>query len=213
MSIFIINSPYASALITEVRDVESPKEILRQRLYDLGRVTAETLIGDGLISEKQISTPMGVSYKGFSLPRSTTVIISTRDDYAFFANGVSSCFSNHYRGYMDFGGARGPEALKSKRRAIEFPSIKTGDFVENLIIAKSVLATGCTAISLTQSAIAKYHPRRIIVVAVFYSQQGIQELITEIPNINKIYAYGDPDILNEDGMLMPGVGNLDARLS
>jgi len=49
---------------------------------------------------------------------------------------------------MDFGGLRGPEALTSQIRAIDLPEIKRGQFVETLIIAKSVLATGCTAIHL-----------------------------------------------------------------
>lgn len=212
MSVVIINNPYASALMTDVRDGETSADVLRQRLYELGRTTAEFIIGDGLISPRQIATPMGSTFSGFSLPKTTTLVISTRDDYAYFANGIAKTFENVYRGYMDFQGERGPEALQSKRRAIEFPILKPGEFLDTLIIAKAVIATGCTAISLTQSAIAKYHPRKVIVAAVFYSQRGIEELFAEIPNLERIYVHGAPDIINVDGMLIPGVGNLDIRL-
>ncbi|WP_372814476.1 uracil phosphoribosyltransferase [Paenibacillus sp.] len=213
MNISVIDNPYARILITDVRDNEAAKELLRQRLYELGRITSETIVGEGLMSPKEVITPMGQTYLGYSLPRTTTVIISTRDDYEFFAEGIRCVLPSSYKGYMDFSGDRGPEALRSKRRAIEFPIIKAGERVDTLIIAKSVLATGCTAISLTQSAIAKYHPRNIIVASVFYTQQGIDELLFDIPNIDHIYVHGKPDVLNDDGMLLPGLGNLDARMA
>lgn len=213
MNFRVIDNPYAQFLITDVRDNETAQELLRQRLYELGRITSETIAGEGLVSPKEVITPMGQAYIGYSLARTTTVIISTRDDYEFFAEGIRCVLSSSYKGYMDFRGDRGPEALQGKRRAIEFPTIKAGEQVDTLIIAKSVLATGCTAISLTQSAIAKYHPRNIIVASVFYTQQGIDELLFQIPNIDSIYVHGKPDVLNDDGMLLPGLGDLDARLA
>jgi len=213
MNVNIIENPYAQILITDVRDNETTSELLRKRLFDLGRITSETIVGEGLMSPKKVITPMGQSFQGYSVPKTTTVIISTRDDYEFFAEGIRYALPSTYKGYMDFGGDRGLEALRSKRRAIEFPTITAGERVDTVIIAKSVLATGCTAVSLTQSAIAKYHPKTVFVAAVFYTQKGIDELLHDIPNIDKIYVHGEPDLLNDDGMLIPGLGNLDARMA
>lgn len=208
----IIDNSFAKYLITDIRNQETPREVLRERLFELGRLTSEEIIGDNLISENVI-TPMGVSFAGYSIPRNTTVVISTRDDYHFFAKGLQSRFPNSYKGYMDFGGERGPDALQNKRRAIEFPTIKQGDFVETLVVAKSVLATGCTAITLTKTAIARYQPKKVIIASVFYSKQGITDLLSEIPRIDKIYTHGEPDDLNDEGLLMPGVGDLDSRIT
>jgi uracil phosphoribosyltransferase len=213
MTVSIIDNPYAKVLLTDVRDIETHKEDLCSRLYELGRLTSEAIIGENLVSSKEVTTPMGQTFNGFALPRTTTVVISTRDDYEYFAEGVRSGFPNSHKGYMDFRGERGQEALQSKRRAIEFPALKPGELVDTLIIAKSVLATGCTAVTLTRSAVAKYQPRKIIVASVFYSRQGIEELLLDIPNVDKIYTHGSPDMLNDEGMLVPGVGNLDFRMA
>jgi uracil phosphoribosyltransferase len=57
----------------------------------------------------------------------------------------------------------------------------------------------------------KYMPRNTIIASVFYSKQAVAELSQEIPNAD-IIVIGDPDALDENGMLVPGVGNLDVRL-
>lgn len=212
MNVHILKDPYITALLTEIRDEQTSKETLRKRLSYIGRRIGELIIGDGLVLEKTVTTPLGLPYTGLCLSKTTTLIVSTRDDYHYYANGIASCFSKPYRGFMDFDRVRGPEALKCKRRAIEFPTVKPGEVVDTLIIAKSILATGCTAISLTHSAIARFLPKRVIIAAVFYSEDAIQEVLAEIPNVENIYICGEPDLLNADGLLVPGVGNLDARI-
>lgn len=92
------------------------------------------------------------------------------------------------------------------------PDVKPGQYIKTLIVAKSVLATGCTAVHLARKAIETYNAQSIIIASVFYSEIGINEITNELPQ-SKIYVFGDPDKLNADGMLVPGVGNLDMRLN
>lgn len=106
---------------------------------------------------------------------------------------------------------RGKEALSSPVRAMELPKVKDYEMVDMVIVAKSVLATGCTAIHLLKKSIEKYNPKDVVVASIFYSNQGIKDLKMEVRNC-KIYVCGEPDSLNKDGMLVPGVGNLDERL-
>ena len=87
----------------------------------------------------------------------------------------------------------------------EFPT-------DSVIIAKSVLATGCTAISLTRKAVEMYNPRNVIIASIFYSDIGIAEMLNEISTA-QIFTFGKADSLDENGMLIPGVGNLDQRLN
>lgn len=139
------------------------------------------------------------------------IIISTRDDYDNFAQGISGTMEDSLRGYMDFGGLRGKEALSSPVRAMELPKVKHHEIVDTVIVAKSVLATGCTVVNLLRKAIEMYDPKNIIVASIFYSNEGIRDLKIEVRDC-KIYVCGKPDALNKDGMLIPGVGNLDERL-
>jgi uracil phosphoribosyltransferase len=100
------------------------------------------------------------------------------------------------QGYFDFQGVRGPDALTQPVRAASHPTIKPGTIVDTVVIAKAVLATGCTAISLAKNIMSKFQPENLIIASAFYSQTGIKELFVEIPNIKFIYT----------------VGNLDSRL-
>ena len=207
-----INDNYAEALITEIRDQETNSEILKDRLYRLGEKVGQEISGDIFTQEKLIMTPMGCPYWGISLIQKKTVVVSTKDDYEYFAKGISSTLKEVIRGYMDFEGIRGKEALSHPIRSIELPNIDKRNPVECLIIAKSILATGCTAISLAKKAMELCNPRHVIIATVFYTKQGISDILSEIANA-EIYTFGKPDDVNKEGMLMPGVGNLDLRLN
>jgi len=206
-----IENQYSTMLLTEVRDQNTSSEVLQDRLSRLGRIMGEKIIGKELTSSHKVKTPLGFHVDGLRMMQSLTVVISTRDDYNYFANGLISPFENVIRGYMDFGGLRGAQTLSNPIRAISLPEVKSGQVVETLIIAKSVLATGCTVISLTKKAIETYYPNKIIIACIFYSERGLVELKQDIPQ-SKVYVYGTPDELDENGMLVPGIGNIDERL-
>lgn len=64
---------------------------------------------------------------------------------------------------------------------------------------------------LTKSAIKKCMPRDMVICSIFYTEEAIAELRRELPNVD-IMVVGDLDQLNDEGMLIPGVGNLGLRL-
>jgi uracil phosphoribosyltransferase len=212
-NIKVLKSKFLLALTTQIRDQSAQNQLLRTNLNKLGEKIGEEIIGEMFTTSTKIQTPMDLTFEGmrFSIP--TTVILSTRDDYNYFGKGIASLFDGGLRGFMDFAGLRGPSTLKSEIAAVELPKIPQGRHIENVIIAKSVLATGCTAISLAQKAIETYRPRNIIVASVFYSNRGIEELMMDIYPQPVIFVVGEPDTLNADGMLIPGVGDIDKRIS
>jgi uracil phosphoribosyltransferase len=213
VNVNIIEDRYVLALITDIRAEGSGSDLLKHRLFNLGSVIGSKIVADTMLSDSEVVTPMKQLFKGLSFSSSSTVIYSTKDDYASFARGISSAIPESLQGYMDFQGERGAEALTKPVRAVSHPEIKTGTYIETVIIAKAVLATGCTAISLTKNIMSKFHPKNLIVATAFYTESGINDLYSEIPGIQSIYVVGKPDSLTKEGMLIPGVGNLDARLS
>ena len=54
-------------------------------------------------------------------------------------------------------------------------------------------------------------PRNLIIVSYFFSQNGVNELNTALPNAD-IYVSEKDDNIDASGMLNPGVGNLDLRI-
>lgn len=206
-----IDNLFVNMLQTKVRNKRTVPEDLQKSLLKLGEYVASEIIGCEFVKTEVIITPLNEEYQGLVALQPKIMVISTKDDYNYFSKGISNNLPNCIMGYMDFGGARGKMALNSEIRAIYLPDTKNGEIINTVIIAKSVLATGCTAITLLKKAVEKYDPINIIVASVFYSQQGIIDLQNSEHRC-KIYVCGDPDYLNSDGMLVPGVGNLDNRL-
>ncbi len=208
-NLIVIKSSYHEAKKNIIRNRDATKEELQQTIIDLAEELAKKIQEKFYINEQDIITPMSCNITGPYLYHPRTVIITTKDDRDTLAFGFEKKFKNTILGFMDFEGRRGLQALKSPVRSIELPDSK--EPVVNLIVGKTVLATGCTAISLTKEAMQKYMPRQIIVASIFYSEQGIREIFDELPNVNLI-VIGEPDSLNKEGMLVPGIGNLDERI-
>ncbi len=210
-----INLGYKMQLLeTTIRDKETPTEKLRESLYKLGQIMGAEILGQCTLSPKNIITPLLSPFSGFQQQKDTgiSIIISTKDDYQYFATGIAEGFQSTYQGYLDFGDVRGENIFSSPLRALELPEILSEQPIKRVIIAKSVIASGCTAISLARTTLSKYFPEELIIVAPFYSQKGIDELQTELKNA-KIYVAFGPDNLNENGLLVPGIGNIDKRIA
>ena len=65
--------------------------------------------------------------------------------------------------------------------------------------------------SLLERALNLYAPRTVIVTSIFYSEAGVSDLKEKFPNI-EIILVGQADSIDQDGMLIPGVGSIDKRI-
>lgn len=207
----LITNQYAIAQKSIIMSSESGSEQLRIAVNRLGVELGKKLVELYFLQSEEISTPMKSKVLR-SLPRVPLCsVITTRDDFEYLGKGMASVLENSILGYMDFEGQRGIQALNADIAHMELPE-PIGQHVDTLVIGKAVLATGCTAIHLAKTALGKYLPKRIVISTLFYSEQGVAELTHEIPNADLILV-GDPDSINDKGMLVPGVGNLDERLA
>lgn len=205
-----LDSLYSESHKSVIRDSRSTPVELKESVRRLGEELGKKIIMDYFLVRESITTPMNSRLDGLLPKIPLCAVITTTDDFSFLGTGISSVLQNSISGYMDFNGQRGIQALNAEIRHMELPEPK-GQSVHTLIIAKAVLATGCTAIHLAKKAMSEYMPRNIIIASVFYSQNALAELSYEIPN-SDIIVVGEPDMLDDDGMLIPGIGNLDNRL-
>jgi uracil phosphoribosyltransferase len=207
----VIESPYVNGQKSLIMSSASNSNELKKANYWLGVEIGKKLVESYFLVDSNIQTPMNVCVTT-KIPRiPLCAIVTTRDDFDYLGKGIASILDNSIVGYMDFEGQRGLQALNADIAHMKLPQPR-GQPVDTLIIGKAVLATGCTAIHLAKTAFNKYLPRRIIIASVFFSEQGVAELAHEIPNAD-IFVVGDHHAVNADGMLIPGVGNLDQRLA
>lgn len=205
----IISNDYAIALRNQIRDADTDSNTLKHLLVTLGNGIGQKIIEKYFLEERIIVTPMGEKHSGYHISNKKIVVVSTKDDYKYFGNGVASVFQNVSRGFMDFAGVRGKDAFTCPLREINLPDKNDVDAV---VIAKSVLATGCTAITLAKRSVEKYNPEYLFIASVFYSEEGVQDIEKKC-RCSKVFVIGEPDQLRYDGMLVPGFGDLDKRLS
>jgi len=207
----LIEDAYTDGQKSIIRSSASGTKELQNAVLRIGVEIGKTLVKEYFLKNTEIRTPMDATLSKFLPWIPLCAIITTRDDFNFLGQGISSILDNSISGYMDFKGQRGLQALTADITHMDLPNAK-GQHVDTLVIAKAVLATGCTAIHLTKTSLGRYLPRKLIIASVFYSSQGVADLSHELPNAD-IILVGDEDHVNESGMLVPGVGNLDLRLS
>jgi site-specific recombinase XerD len=123
---------------------------------------------------------MGESMQGQLAVLPRTVVVTTKDDFQHFGRGLASAVGAITLGSMDFGTDRGIAALNTNERSIHMPDIR--GHADLVVVAKAIIATGCTAITLTKAAMNKYKTKDLIVVSAFHSREGIRELVDEFPH-------------------------------
>ncbi|WP_067101478.1 uracil phosphoribosyltransferase [Marinomonas atlantica] len=205
-----IESEFALYKKLEIRSKASNHETIRSAVTILGEELGKKIVELYFLRDSGVSTPMNAQASGRSAEIPLCAVITTSDDFQYLGKGLARHLDEPLKGSMSFNGQRGLEALKADISSMNLPNTK--EHVDTLIIAKAVLATGCTAVHLAKSAISKYSPRRVIIASVYYSNRGLTELSQAIPNAD-ILLIGDADQIDEDGMLVPGVGNLDLRIT
>lgn len=148
----IINksNEYLQMLETIIRNKDTSKSDLIHTLKDFGYYMGTEIIKDRMLCQSTVITPMNKVFDGCTMDSSNSIVISTKDDYNFFASGLSKALKSHYQGYMNFNGVRGEATYTEKIRDISLPDINDGIPINTVYIAKSVISTGCTAITLAK---------------------------------------------------------------
>lgn len=204
-----VTSPYCEYLAGIIRDRRSTPEQVRDALARLGSELGRHVLESHYLHPAVVTTPVNDEVEILSLSNATTLIITTKSDLDSFGAAAAAMLSPARIGYMNFEGRRGLQALNAPVRDMDLPRIEAP--VDTLIVAKSTLATGCTAISLTRTALEEVSPALLVIITVFHSLEGLQELQDAFPDA-VIYCIGEPDALDENGMLHPGIGLLDERV-
>ena len=190
-----------------LRDASTPTKQLGSALTALGTEIGRAVVSEFSV-ETTITTPMNQRFRG-RVPRvpDAVVVITTKIDAPYLGHAIAHRLNGCPIGYLDFGDARGQAALTAPIRSAKFPDGRA----DLIVIAKTTLATGCTAISLAKNAIQKYNPSRVMVFGLFYSPQAVQEIEKSLPQVD-ITVFGAPDQIAGDNLLVPGVGLIDRRL-
>lgn len=189
--------------LAELRDVNIQGDRLRFRknLERLGQILAYELSKTLEYESKSVVTPLGE--KSTRLIAEQPVLIPILRAGIPFYNGVIDFFDRAGSGFI---GAWRIEGLDVPEIALNYmaaPSIED----HNIIIIDPMLATGKSLLLAVERLLEHGKPRHVHILSVIASQEGIDNVVNNMPIDYSIWVGAIDDQLNSQSYIVPGLGD------
>ncbi len=210
--LFILDNPVLKTLLTELRDKNSDKKKMREKLKVLGYLsTFEILSRELKFKEKTVKTPLSLA-EGIVPYSKILQIIVLRAAIPFAEGGTKLIDELGIDCSIGFIDAKRIQKEGTLNFEVEITSVKIPAGKGRItIIYDPMLATGTTLIDV----IKRIESEKIIVNSIIAAPFGVKKIEKEFQNIS-IYTIdvdkkGKFDGLNSDGYIVPGLGDCGDR--
>lgn len=208
----ILNNVYPNYLLSILRNKNTGIDVFRETMTELGRVLAVEIMNEDDYVIGEVETPLGRARYKHPIHYENTVIIGILRAALPLVEGMLKVYRKARVGFV---GAKRVEDSTSNGREFDvvmnyynIPEI-TGDSL--LIIADPMLATASTMNKVLTLLKPRITPEtKTLVASVIATQYGIDKLLTRHPYI-KLYTVAIDPILNENGYIVPGLGDAGDR--
>lgn len=204
----ILDHPYIQMLLTKLRDKRTNFIDFRETVKEMGELMAYEIARDLEYEEIKVETPLAVA-NGLKLKDEVVLVIVLRAALPL-VNGMMEVFKDAFLGVIaakrieetHHGGLDFEVAISY----FKLPSIDN----RVVIIADPMLATGSTMIKIISKIKSMGKPKRIIVATIISAKPGVERVLSIHPDID-IYTIAMDNILNEEGYIVPGLGDAGDR--
>lgn len=204
-NVFIMNHPLISHKISILRDKKTGVKQFRELVEEISMLIAFEATRDLPLEDVEIDTPVIERAKCKKLGGKKLTIVPILRAGLGMVEGILNLIPSAKVGHI--GLARDHETLEPKEYYCNLPP----DVAERpVIILDPMLATGgsaCAAISFIQ----KRGVKNITLIGIIGAAQGLERIAKEHPDV-KIYVGVVDEILNENGYIVPGLGDAGDRL-
>jgi uracil phosphoribosyltransferase len=194
-----IRNPQLERLVYELRNPQTRSKDFREAI---GEYLVIEIARNLETKEQGITTLLEREAKHKLLREQPTLIGILRAGISLY-NGLQRAFPEAESGFI--GAARDEKTLKAVISYIAIPRIEE----RTAILADTMLATGGSLIDSIE-AIKKHKPGRIIIASAIASEKGIRRIQDYDSRIRIYAAQIDPE-LNDQGYIMPGLGDAGDR--
>jgi len=194
------NNNLAQALLTLLRDKNTPTEKFRDYLKKIGAILTSEASQEFDTKDTKVITPMDAETKGVIIEEDIVILAILRAGM-FMAEGVRYVLPNSRIGFVGIEKAEGDTEIKY----ISIPEISG----KTVIIVDPILATGCTISKIIEKPIFD-DVKKIIIITVIATEEGIYKLADIKPDIAIYTAAVDPE-LDEKAFVIPGLGDAAKR--
>ena len=210
----VVTHALATDVLTRIRDVETEQVEFRKGLVKLGRICGYEII-DGAMETEYVSirTPLtettGERVKGLD----DVVIVNVLRAATPFVEGLLKAFPRARQGVIS--ASRDESAGRAEDGSfpisvdyVKLPEIREADTV---IVADPMLATGSTLCAVLEEVTAGAHdPEHLFVLSAVSAPEGLVRVGETYPQA-KLLTVAIDDHLDEDGFIVPGLGDAGDR--
>jgi len=208
LRIFVPPHPLVAHWLGVARDQATPTPLFRTAMVELGRWLTYEAIRDWVPTvDTTVDTPLAPSPAKFIAPTTPLMVVPILRAGLALMEGVQAVLPLAKVYHVGF--VRNEETLEASCYLNKLPAHI--DPATRVLISEPMLATGGTMLAmlaeLTQRGIA---PEQVRVISVVTAPPALQKLAAAYPTLT-IYAAGIDEQLNDQGFIVPGLGDAGDR--
>ncbi|MGZ7107978.1 MAG: uracil phosphoribosyltransferase [Methanobacterium sp.] len=188
--------------LTRIRDKNIDRINFRSGIIEIGRLMGYEF-ADTLEKEPvNVQTPLGIA-KGIRIrDMENIMVVSILRAAIPLVEGISKVFKEAEYGVIGAWRSEKPP-FNAKMEYIKLPDIEN----KIVIVADPMLATGGTMNSILYEIKKRGTPKRLVIFNIISSEQGIKKIFENHAEV-EIYTCSVDPIVNEDGYIVPGLGDV-----
>ena len=204
MEPIVLNHPLIEHKLTILRDKNTGTKEFREIATEIAMILCYEAMTDAKLEKFEVQTPIATTISGKL----------NEDDYAFIpilragiimVDGVLRVIPNAKIGHI--GLYRDEKTLKPIKYYYKVPK---GIENRTVLLLDPMLATGGSAVDAI-SMIKEDGAKKIKFLSIIYAPEGIAKVQKEHPDV-QIYTSSIDDHLNENGYIIPGLGDAGDRI-
>lgn len=189
-------------LVYEIRDPKTDALHFRNALEKIGEYLALDVLEQLEVEEETVETLTGEKAT-HPLLKEMPVLVTILRAGLPLCSGMQKIFPHSAVGFLAM--SRNEVTLKAEVDYVALPDLRG----KNVILADTMLATGGSILDAIR-IIEKHQPKQIFVVAAIAAEPGKERILAYDPTI-KIFAAALDPFLNENGYIIPGLGDAGDR--
>ncbi|AMV69013.1 Uracil phosphoribosyltransferase [Pediococcus damnosus] len=200
----VLDHPLIQHKLTIIRDKNCGTKVFREVVNEISELMAYEVSRDMPLEDVKVETPIGWTTKKTLLGKKVAIVPILRAGLGM-VDGMLELIPAAKVGHI--GMYRDEETLKPVEYFVKLPS----DISERQIfVVDPMLATGGSAI-MAMDALKKRGAKDLRLVCLVAAPQGVKALQKAHPDVD-IYTAALDEKLNEDGYIVPGLGDAGDRL-
>ncbi len=203
-NVFIFDHPLIKHKIAILRDKSTDMKKFRELVEEITTIMTYESMRDVELVPVQVETPLEVCTQ-YKVADDSIAIVPILRAGLGMVNGVHTVFPTAKVGHI--GMYRNEETLQPCEYYCKLP-----DGIENktVFLVDPMLATGGSACDALE-ALKKRGCKKIKLMSIIAAPQGIEKVATEHPDVT-VYVSTLDRCLNENGYILPGLGDAGDRL-